>query len=228
MDWNNVSWWQVCSALREADWRQRPQPVFEFLQPNRFSLPKTRTKWSARAKNNVFYYRANYALILSVLLIAVSIRQPQAAAAVALATFAAATLHDPFIRALSTVASTAVTFMMKRSRLAWRLPRGFTAPAAAPTTSLRQPLPGSGGESRPGRVRRFMRRMISAAITVLALYIMFRARAVVRLTTGLAAGAAIVSVHATLRSPNLKARIGSERDEFRALWRGYQEIDYTL
>lgn len=32
------------------------------------------------------------------------------------------------------------------------------------------------------------------------------------------AGAAITSAHATFRSPNLKARLGSARDEFRALW----------
>ena len=29
--------------------------------------------------------------------------------------------------------------------------------------------------------------------------------------------------HASLRSPNLKARLSSYREEFRAVWRGYSE-----
>ena len=32
-------------------------------------------------------------------------------------------------------------------------------------------------------------------------------------------------LHAALRQPNLKARLASARDEFRAVWRGYQDPD---
>lgn len=33
--------------------------MFEFVQPARFSLPKSRRKWSARIKNNLFYYHVS-------------------------------------------------------------------------------------------------------------------------------------------------------------------------
>ena len=37
------------------------------------------------------------------------------------------------------------------------------------------------------------------------------------------AGAGIC-LHATFRSPNLKARLNSYREEFRAVWRGYSDV----
>lgn len=45
------------------------------------------------------------------------------------------------------------------------------------------------------------------------------------------AGSGTVLLHAVFRAPNLKARMASARQEFRAVWRGYQtELphDYTL
>lgn len=234
MDWNNVSWWEVASALREAEWRQRPPPVSEFLQPNRFSLPKTRAKWSSRAKNNVFYYHFNYSIILCAVLSALFFRQPRAAAALALlALSAATTFNDTIAASLSAGVSSAAGFAAKRTggRLGWRLSRGNAASTAPASTSLRQPLPGGKGGSQTGRFRRIIRRALSAMLTIVSLYVIFQAAALLRLVTGLVAGGAIVSTHATFRSPNLKARLGSARDEFRALWRGYQEIDtidYTL
>ena len=41
----------------------------------------------------------------------------------------------------------------------------------------------------------------------------------------------MVLLHAVFRMPNLKARMASARQEFRAVWRGYQtdlSHDYTL
>lgn len=231
MDWNNVSWWEVLSAFREADWRQRPQPLHEFLQPNRFSLPKTRAKWSSRAKNNAFYYHVNYIFILTVILASLCLQRPKAAAAVAFAALAVATLNDTFTASLLGGASTAAAFMARRSgmRLQWRLSRG-AAGSTAPT-SLGHSLPGGRGGNRSGRFQQFLQRALSAAITALAIFLTVRTGAVVRMAAGVVAGAAIILVHATFRSPNLKARLGSARDEFRALWRGYQEIDtidYTV
>ena len=37
---------------------------------------------------------------------------------------------------------------------------------------------------------------------------------------------AVILIHATMRTPNLKARLASAREEFRAVWRGYN--DYTI
>ena len=44
-------------ACSQVEWRQPPQPLFEFFQPLRFTLPKTQKKWRARVKNNLWYYR---------------------------------------------------------------------------------------------------------------------------------------------------------------------------
>lgn len=41
-------------------------------------------------------------------------------------------------------------------------------------------------------------------------------------TTALALG--LILLHATFRSPNLKARLSSVNEEFRAVWRGYNEL----
>jgi len=38
--------------------------------------------------------------------------------------------------------------------------------------------------------------------------------------------ATVILVHASMRTPNLKARLASAREEFRAVWRGYN--DYTI
>jgi hypothetical protein len=40
----------------------------------------------------------------------------------------------------------------------------------------------------------------------------------------LALAAALVLLHATFRSPNLKARLSSVNEEFRAVWRGYNDL----
>ena len=40
----------------------------------------------------------------------------------------------------------------------------------------------------------------------------------------LAVSLALCIVHATFRSPNLKARLSSVNEEFRAVWRGYNEL----
>jgi hypothetical protein len=43
------------------------------------------------------------------------------------------------------------------------------------------------------------------------------------LTRTLAASVGSVLLHASLRTPNLKARLNSYNEEFRAVWRGYAE-----
>jgi PRA1 family protein len=93
MDWNHVTAAEVASALREVrdlarmvvirtelprpcrthtillfqvDWKSPPRPLWEMLQPSRFTVPRSRKKWAARAKNSAYYYRVNYAVMLLV------------------------------------------------------------------------------------------------------------------------------------------------------------------
>ena len=39
---------------------------------------------------------------------------------------------------------------------------------------------------------------------------------------------ALITLHASMRSPNLKARLENAQQEFRAAWRGQTTPDYTL
>jgi PRA1 family protein len=58
----NVKAWVCC----QVEWRSPPRPLWEVLQPSRFTVPRSRKKWAARAKNSAYYYRVNYALVLLV------------------------------------------------------------------------------------------------------------------------------------------------------------------
>ena len=57
----------------------------------------------------------------------------------------------------------------------------------------------------------------------LGLLLLWRGSALWRLVLGLAVGWAVVIAHAFLRTPNLKVRLASAREEFRATFRGYQQ-----
>mmetsp|Transcript_2893 Transcript_2893/g.9820 ORF Transcript_2893/g.9820 Transcript_2893/m.9820 type:complete len:95 (+) Transcript_2893:489-773(+) len=57
-----------------------------------------------------------------------------------------------------------------------------------------------------------------AAVSVVLVYY---TRAIFTVTLALLSGVALTVAHASLRSPNLKARLSSYREEFRAVWRGY-------
>lgn len=52
----------------------------------------------------------------------------------------------------------------------------------------RQPLPGGKGGSQMGRFQRILRRSLSAMIAAVAMLLIFRAAALLRLASGLVAG----------------------------------------
>ncbi|KAI8474089.1 MAG: hypothetical protein J3K34DRAFT_518404, partial [Monoraphidium minutum] len=90
-----------------------------------------------------------------------------------------------------------------------------------------------GGRRAKGGNILFLRRPLFVALAGGgALYLTHRGGAWLALLGGLLLGVALPLVHATFRSPNLKARLASAREEFRAVWRGYQadlsSHDYTL
>lgn len=67
------------------------------------------------------------------------------------------------------------------------------------------------------------RRVVVAVLYLLSGLLMVSTGALrtIARTLGLSLGACLV--HASLRSPNLKARLNSYNEEFRAVWRGYAE-----
>lgn len=70
-----------------------------------------------------------------------------------------------------------------------------------------------------GRDRRFVVALLYAACLALVVW----ARALATLGYACAWSVALVGAHASLRSPNLKARLATANEEFRATWRGYSE-----
>jgi hypothetical protein len=52
MDWSNVTAEELVDALKEVEWATPPRPLPEFFQ--KFTTPKTQSKWNARLKCNVY------------------------------------------------------------------------------------------------------------------------------------------------------------------------------
>ena len=99
------------------------------------------------------------------------------------------------------------------------------------------PLPCSGMPGAPPRRDvRILAAPRAAVVIALeaagALLLLLRAWVLLRIALAAAGGAALVAAHAALRSPNLKARLSSAREEFQAVWRGNQveagARDYAL
>lgn len=87
-------------CMIQVEWKEPPRPLWEMLQPSRFSVPRSRKKWAARTKNSVFYYRVNYALALLLCTAAPLLRRPTALLAVAACTLALLCLNDTFATSL--------------------------------------------------------------------------------------------------------------------------------
>ena len=62
-----------------------------------------------------------------------------------------------------------------------------------------------------------------ATTCFLSLWMLRRTRALSTVMWALVWFLVIAGGHASARSPNLKARLSSYREEFRAVWRGYSE-----
>ena len=104
MDWGNVTAGELFDALQEVEWSAPPRPLAEFFA--RFTVPRSFSKWSSRAKCNVYYYRTNYFILLTLILGIGFLRNPLALMASLLAGFTIACLNDSF----------AVTFSEKLTR----------------------------------------------------------------------------------------------------------------
>ena len=69
-------WFSSVLLCFQVDWSQAPKSPAEFL--GKFSLPENRKKTEARLKCNVYYYRANYLLILAATITVSFVRRPSA------------------------------------------------------------------------------------------------------------------------------------------------------
>merc|ERR1712054_498077 len=94
MDWGTVTSYELVSALREVDWKQRPRSAAEFF--TRFTPPKSTSRLQSRVKCNVYYYRTNYIMILLLSLIIAFARNPIGLVAIILMCFSILILNNKF------------------------------------------------------------------------------------------------------------------------------------
>lgn len=87
---------------------------------------------------------------------------------------------------------------------------------------------GFGGGSDKSIIVFGIPRMYTAIILYAAsVFFVVKTSAIVSLVVAYVVGLGLVGLHASMRSPNLKARLENAQQEFRAAWRG-QTPDYTL
>jgi len=218
MDWNNVTTEELIDALREVDWKA-PRPLGEFL--SKFSVPKNQSKWTSRLKCNVYYYRTNYLAILVICYVAAFLRNPLSLLAAAQSVWGLLCYNDPFATTLN-------------DHVIW-LVRKVHPHSASILRSYHSASQGNIGmhtRSKSSiRIVILPRPLFVGVLLLSSLYLWYKSRGWVMLLVATLIGLGILAAHASFRSPNLKARLASAREEFRAVWRGYQadmSHDYTL
>lgn len=218
MDWSQVTASELASAVAEVE-MPTPRPLPEFFA--KFAPPPSASKLKSRVKCNVYYYRSNYAVMILLTSLFGFYRNPGALFSFLVTTFSALLCNDPFANAVHTRALT-LARKVHPPLAAWM--RSGTANAAAgmhATGFHTAPRSRGGGV----RVCGFPRNMVVAALLVLSALVIYLTSAVTTICFYLTVGFAIVFAHASLRMPNLKARLASARDDFKNVWRGF---DHTL
>lgn len=212
MDWSNVTYDELLTSLREVEWSQPPRPVSEFF--SRFSFPKTQQKLQQRFKCNVYYYRSNYALIVLVSFVIAFIRRPTALLSILAFGFGSLCLNDTFATMLS---DRMLRFIRKlHPPLAQRIRatsgghNGYGAPLGKRSVKICGVQPVA----------------VVAAFLSIGLLLLYYSAAHLTILWATFTGNAVVLVHTVLKTPNLKTRLSSAREEFRAVWRGYQQPSY--
>ena len=199
---------QRCVALAVLEGSQRATRTWLCAT----ELQRCRVTLRALCTGAAYYYRVNYFCLVLLFLIFAFFGNPLAFVAVGWAALTTLCLNDSFAHAAS--------------ERAVRLARKVHPPLAA---ALRNPQTPTGPAGRPysrtktvylfGKDRRAVVAGMYVASGVLILWT--GALGTIARTLGMSLGS--VLLHATFRSPNLKARLNSVNEEFRAVWRGYAE-----
>lgn len=209
MDWGNVTAEDLLEALREVEWSSPPRPLTEFF--SRFTVPRSFSKWNSRLKCNLYYYRTNYFIMIIFILGMGFFRKPLAIFAAGLVALSIAFLNDSF----------AVTFNEKVTRTVRQFSPHLAAKMRPPISPV---IRGRPSAKRPihicGRPRLMFVLMFSGASCIL----WFTSCSLLTVLLAFVTGLLATILHASFRTPNLKARLNTFREEFRAVWRNYSEL----
>ncbi len=89
---------ELLSALKQSEWNE-PRPLTEFF--TRFNIPKNQQKLENRLKCNVYYYRANYLVLVLGVLALVFLRHPLGLLSITVGALGGACMHDSFAAAFN-------------------------------------------------------------------------------------------------------------------------------
>lgn len=196
-------------ALREVEWSSPPRPVSEFF--SRFTLPRSFSKWSSRLKCNLYYYRTNYFLMIVFILGIGFLRKPLAVIAALSTGLSIAFLNDSF----------AVTFNEKVTRTVRQFSPHLAAKMRPPITPV---LRGRSSSKRTIHICGWPRWVFVFIFLAASCILWVTSCSLLTVLWALAIGILATVVHASFRTPNLKARLNTFREEFRAVWRNYSEL----
>ncbi|WCJ28363.1 prenylated RAB acceptor 1.A1 [Euphorbia peplus] len=209
MDWGNVTAEDLIDALREVDWSSPPRPFSEFF--SRFTVPKSSSKWDSRLKCNLYYYRTNYFIMIIFILGLGFLRRPLAIVAAILSGLSIAFMNDSF----------AATFSEKVMRTMRQISPHLAAKLRPPLSPV---IRGRPSAKRAiyicGRPRWVFVLIFSSASFIL----WYVSCGLLTVLWALATGLLATLLHASFRTPNLKARLNTFREEFRAVWRNYSDL----
>ncbi|KAL5717251.1 PRA1 protein A1 [Ranunculus cassubicifolius] len=209
MDWGNVTAEDLIDALREVDWSSPPRPLAEFF--SRFTIPRSYSKWTSRLKCNLYYYRTNYFLMIILVLLLGFIRRPLAIVAAVLTGLSIAFLNDSF----------AVTFNEKVTRTVRQFSPHLAAKMRPPITPVIRGRPSS---KRAIHICGRPRWMFVLVFSTGSCLLWFTSCSLLTVLLAFVIGLLGTVVHASFRTPNLKARLNTFREEFRAVWRNYSDL----
>lgn len=196
-------------ALREVDWSSPPRPLAEFF--SRFTIPRSYSKWNSRLKCNLYYYRTNYFLMILLVLGLGFLRRPLAISAAILSGLGMAFLNDSF----------AVTFNEKVTRTVRQFSPHLAAKMRPPITPVIRGRPSSKRTIHICGRPRWMFVMVFLAGSGL---LWFTSCSLLTVLLAFVLGLLATVLHASFRTPNLKARLNTFREEFRAVWRNYSDL----
>ncbi|KAH9672543.1 PRA1 family protein [Citrus sinensis] len=251
MDWGNVTAEDLIDALREVDWSSPPRPLSEFF--SRFTVPRSSAKWNSRLKCNLYYYRTNYFIMITVILGLGFLRRPVAIIAALLTALSIAFLNDRiYYPAQESGSWTVLRFNLIQPDLEYSeidvivhmvVENSFYSFAGTfnekVTRTVRQFSPHLAAKMRPpltpvirgrpsakraiyicGRPR-WVFVLIFSCVSFILWYV---SCGLLTVLWALAVGLLATILHASFRTPNLKARLNTFREEFRAVWRNYSEL----
>ncbi|KAF9679962.1 hypothetical protein SADUNF_Sadunf06G0070200 [Salix dunnii] len=235
MDWGNVTAEDLIDALREVDWSSPPRPLSEFF--SRFTLPKSSSKWDSRLKCNLYYYRTNYFIMMVLILGLGFLRRPLAIVAAILTALSIAFMNDSrsssgnndiSVSAIKGTLSVKQgqfpslgTFSEKVTRTVRQLSPRLAAKMRPPLTPVVRGRPSA---KRAIYICGWPRWMFVIIFSFVSFTLWYVSCGLLTVLWALAIGLLATILHASFRTPNLKARLNTFREEFRAVWRNYSEL----